>query len=527
MAPELQEFDEVAIRYHEVTVTDEDYGTVEGYPPGPWPHQRVFHASYAKYRLLVGSYGSGKSKSLLWEGIFHGLEYPGSNSVILRKTIPDLKRTVIDKFLSDIPRHVYSHYNQTDHIVYFHPDPVTRKQSKLFFAACEREEDVGKFLSTEYVFIGFEELGEFPFAIWDALAGRNRCPIPGARPCMAASTNPEGIGWSWIKKLFVDKKPLHGMAEEKYNKAEYEYFHSTVDQNPIYSKDEEYLRTLEKSPKRDVIRWGKLDAVTGNYFDNFAAHHVRKRTDFIFQPWQTFTLGWDYGFSHFACITWLTKAILKPRWEGAEAKMVNVFTRELWLSECTPKQQLDAIVAAIPRDEDHGYTETVDAVHFSWERFMRTTSQVTVADEVGNYLAAAGLPRPISSNKDRVGGWSKMYELLDTDDLFVLDTCPTIAESLPLLMRNPKNLEDVLKPKGVSLADDMGDAARYAIAGALLDPDDVPKEEQFRKRLEKIKDPLARFTEQYKEYNRQNAAMKSGARQKSAPSWMRRTGIVK
>ena len=164
--------------------------------------QLEFHTCPAKNRLQVGSYGSGKSKPLLMEGIFHALEYPGSDSIILRKTVPDLKRTVIDKFLSDVPRWVYESYNQSDHIVRFHPQPEivdgkpTGKmlQSKLRFGACEREADVGKYLSTEYVFIGFEELGEFSFGIWDALAGRNRCPIPGSRPCMAGATNPMGVG---------------------------------------------------------------------------------------------------------------------------------------------------------------------------------------------------------------------------------------------------------------------------------------------------------------------------------------------
>ena len=167
----------------------------------PFEKQRIFHQCGARFRLEIGGYGSGKSLAMLWEAFIHGLEYPGSNSLILRKTIPDLKRTVVDKFLSVIPREAYQTYNHTDHIVYFHPDPKTGQQSKLYLSACERDADVGKFLSTEYVFIGFEELGEFSFAVWDALAGRNRCPIPGSRACMVGVTNPMGIGWSWIKKL--------------------------------------------------------------------------------------------------------------------------------------------------------------------------------------------------------------------------------------------------------------------------------------------------------------------------------------
>ena len=494
----------------------------------PWPKQIAFHASNAKYRLEVGGYGSGKSLPLLWEAIFHALEYPGSESIILRKTIPDLKRTVISKFLSEIPKEIYDYYHETDKIVYFHRDKVTGRQSKLYLAACETEKDVGKYLSTEFVFIGFEELGEFSFAVWDALIGRCRCPIPGSRSCVAGATNPMGIGWPWIKKLWVDKVPAYGMSPELYNPNDYEYFHSTVDDNPIYNKDPEYLRTLESSPLRDRIRWGKLDAVSGQYFDNWEQNrHVRPKTDFLFQPWQTMTVGWDYGFGHYATILWLTKAILKPRWEGEQPKSVNVFTRELALHENTPKQQAEALVMNIPRLHDAngietGYAETVDSVHFSWERFNRTVSNFTVADEVGDLLSAAGLPRPSRSNTDRVAGWIKMYTLLDTDELFVLNNCPMLAEAIPLLVRDDVNLEDVKKPPGLSLNDDIADGARYAIAGALLDPDSKPAEEKFRERLAGIKDPFRRHMEQFKEYQLQNARQRKGPKQVIIPTWRNR-----
>jgi hypothetical protein len=489
----------------------------------PWPKQVLFHQSSAKYRLQVGGYGGGKSKPLLWEGIFHALEYTGSESIILRKTIPELKRTVISKFLSDIPHDVYHHYNETDHIIYFHPDPVTKKQSKLYLGACEREEDVGKYLSTEWVYIGFEELGEFSFGIWDAMRGRNRCPIPGSRACMAGATNPMGIGWSWIKKLWVDKMAFLGMDPTLYDPNDYELIHSTVDDNPIYNKDVEYIRSLESSPLRDKIRWGKLETVSGQYYDNWDPNrHIRKASDFLFQPWQTYALGWDYGFGHYAVITWLTKAILKPRWDGEKAKMVNVFTRELMLHENTPKQQTEALLVSIPRTEDGGYTENVDQVHLSWERFNRTVSNFTVADEIGDLLAGAGLPRPTRSNTDRVAGWQKIYSLLDIDELFVLDTCPALAEAIPLLVRDPIKLEDVLKPKGLSINDDIGDSARYAIAGALLDPDDRPADEKFRERMMQIKDPMRRHIEQFRQYNLQQAQEKKGNKQIIVPSWMKK-----
>ena len=521
----------------------------------------------------------------MMEALAYCIEYPGVNAVLLRKTIPDLKRSVIDKFEADVPKSLYERgsqekgtYNKTDHIVYFPPelvneydpdtlqpimDPNTGKikqvwrQSKLYFGACEREQDVGKYLSTEYAFVGFEELGEFPFLVYDALEGRNRTTIVGEFaglrtpenpkgvgrpfPCMGSATNPMGIAWGWIKKVFIDKKPCAGMDPEKYNPNDYGYVHSTVDQNPILIKDKNYINSLEKSPLRDKIRWGKLDAVTGQYFDNWDPNrHIRPAKDFIFESWQPTWIGWDYGFGHYATIIVMTKALLKPRFDTDKPKMVNVVIRELFMQEKTPEEQTKALVASIPRTfdketgEESGYAEQIESIHFSWERFNRTVSNRTVADEVGDLLesrwVAASHPSE-PANTDRVAGWTKAYSLLESDDLFILQAdgqhrgAPELAEAIPLLVRGDgvkTDLEDVVKPKGVSLIDDLGDGWRMCISGVLLDPEDKPAEQVKREKLQAIKDPLARQIQGYREYLKEQKESRPGPPGIVVPSWYRR-----
>ena len=526
----------------------------------PWPKQAYFHEVLCKHRLQIGSFGSGKSKPLLMEAVLYCTEYPGVNAIILRKTMPDLKRTVIDKFENDVPKTMYERgsqekgtFNKSDHIVYFPPqyvplyDPITLepilnsdgthkkgwKQSKLFFAACETEKDVGKYLSTEYAFIGFEELGEFSYAIYDALEGRNRTTVPGVMARMGAATNPMGIGWSWIKKVFIDKIACYGMDASKYDKKDYVFIHSTIEDNPILFQDKKYVESLEKSPLRDRIRYGKLDASTGQYYDNWdVGRHVRPASDFIFEQWQPVWIGWDYGFGHYATMIFMTKAILKPRWEGAKAKIVNVVLAEIYLEEKTPEEQTAALISAIPRlrdkdGDDAGYAWPIESIHFSWERFNRIASNRTIAQEVSDILQAAGLPPVTRSNNDRVAGWTKIYSMLDSDDFFIVQAdglhrgAPELAESIPLLVRGEgitTSLEDVIKPKGKSLVDDLGDGLRYAVAGVLLDPEDKPKDVLLRERLAGIKEPVAQFAEVYKEYIKENRPKPAVG--PSVPSWV-------
>lgn len=315
----------------------------------PFPHQAAFHCSSAKNRVQIGSFGSGKSKPLMWEGISHCLEYPGTESIILRTKYVDLELTVINKFKSDIPREVYDHYDEGERTVYFHRRKRRRfneygwiysskaksclktfkavdcfdqrltytnqcefcqqfevVQSKLHFGACNLDKDVNKYLSTDFVFIGFEEMGEFSFVVFDSLCNRNRCSYPGSRPCVAGATNPMGTGWPFIKRLFVDKKPLREMDADKYDPADYEYFHSTIDQNPILFKDKEYVKKLEASPLRKKIRYGDVKSVSGNYFKEVfdPDRHVQARSAFKFLNYQSFVIGWDYGFGHYAVILW-------------------------------------------------------------------------------------------------------------------------------------------------------------------------------------------------------------------------------
>ena len=297
------------------------------------------------------------------------------------------------------------------------------------------------------------------------------------------------------------------MDPEKYNPTDYEYIHSTVDDNPVYAKNKEYVDTLEKSPNRDRIRWGKLDAVSGQYFENWdPKRHMRFKEEFIFQPWQPYWIGWDYGFGHFACMAFFTKALFKDLVRGT-MRTVNVQVAERYLQKCTPKEQAEALIATIPRlpeEQGGGFAWQVEQIHFSWERFIKTQGDFTIADEVSNILQVAGLPAVTRSNTDRIAGWQKMFDLLDIDEWYVLTDCPVTIESIPLLVRGngiTASIEDVVKPKGMSLSDDMGDAVRYAIAGSLLDEADKPESVRTAERLAKIKDPMAKFTAAYKVYN--------------------------
>jgi len=100
-----------------------------------------------------------------------------------------------------------------------------------------------------------------------------------------------------------------------------------------------------------------------------------------------------------------------------------------------------------------------------------------------------------------------------------------LCEAIPLAVRGDGttvSLEDVVKPKGLSLEDDTIDSARYACSGILLDEGEKPAAVKLREKLAGIKDPMRRHVEAYKAWNQENAKNRPSPVAKTIPSWVNR-----
>jgi hypothetical protein len=232
----------------------------------PFPRQDEFHRSEAKYRLFGGAAGPGKTKALLWECIRQANRYPKVDTLLLRRTFPELESSLLTYFRRDVPRNLYENYNDSKHIV------TWRNGSSTRFGHCAHEDDVYQYQGAEYVFIGIDELTHFTLKMWQFLTSRNRCPIPGAFPNMAGATNPGNIGHAWVKALWIDKRaPAEMDFPSKYDPRDYDFIRATIADNPIYARDEEYRRTLDALPShlRRAFLDGDWNVFAGQYFDAF------------------------------------------------------------------------------------------------------------------------------------------------------------------------------------------------------------------------------------------------------------------
>ena len=103
--------------------------------------------------------------------------------------------------------------------------------------------------------------------------------------------------------------------------------------------------------------------------------------------------------------------------------------------------------------------EKIDAIYLSPDAFARRTDEASIADQMGDVFAAAGFPRPIPADNDRIGGWMLMYQMLDANEWLLTDNCIELIRTIPTLVRDMARIEDIEKMDG----DDPADAARYGL----------------------------------------------------------------
>jgi hypothetical protein len=237
----------------------------------------------------------------------------------------------------------------------------------------------------------------------------------------------------------------------QYDPNDYSFISATIADNPIYAGDLEYQRTLDGLPShlRRAFLQGDWNVLSGQYFDVLdCTRHTMRPEEVPMETWWPRWISIDWGFEH-------PSAVL---WHAAAPDGVVVTYREFVQNHLSPRMLATAIA-------ERSRGERIGSIYLSPDAFAQRTAEDTIADQLGQGLAAEHLPRPDPADDERVGGWMLMYELLRTDKWIITKNCSKLIESLPILTRNEANIEDIRKTDG----DDVADSARYGIKSR-LDP---------------------------------------------------------
>ena len=380
--------------------------------------QLEFIRSTSFETLFGGAAGGGKSYAQLIDALIFALKYPGSKQLVLRRTFPELKRSLIQVSLSLYPTHIAT-YGETNHRWKFVNGSI------IEFGSCDSENDVTKYQSAEYDVIRFDELTHFTKFQFTYLLSRVR-GVNGYPKQVKSSTNPGGIGHGWVKERYIDNM-IPG--EERDGKI---FLPARVQDNTFLMKnDPNYIKRLEMLDERSrkALLHGEWDLFEGQYFDEFSNDiHVCVPPDPIPSWWKRY-LAIDYGLDMLAAL-----------WIALEPNGTAWVYREVYQSGLIISQAAESMIAA----EDGEHIDQRLAPPDLFNRRQETgRSAIDIFAEAGLYFDKA--------MGERVPGWYAVKEYLRpfedeqgirTAKLKISPVCKNLIRTLPLLTTDTVNPND-------------------------------------------------------------------------------------
>ena len=369
--------------------------------------QKRFIDSTESEVLFGGAAGGGKSYGQMVDAMLFALRYPGSRQLVLRRTFPELEKSLIRTSLSLFPREIYS-FNSSSHTGKF------KNGSIIDFGYCATENDVYQYQSAEYDVIRFDELTHFTEAQYVYLISRVRGANSYPKQ-IKSSTNPGGVGHGWVKERFVDAaergRPFLG--EDGMSRI---FIPALLDDNRFLCEgDPEYKKRLLALPERErkALLLGDWDIFEGQYFTEFS------RERHVIEPFEI-PIGWrrfrtiDYGLDRLACL-----------WIAVSPEGRFFVYREYCESDLSISEAARAITERTPKNEDVYATLAPPDL---WSRSQETgRSKASLFSEFGVSFT--------KTSNDREAGWLSLKELLRTEKprLQIFSVCTEIIKCLPAL----------------------------------------------------------------------------------------------
>ena len=500
--------------------------------------------------LSVGGFRSGKTTGwLMYIVMNYSLAYECCDVLVLRRTFKELEAGAIKDFQTFVPPELYK-YDQTKHVATF------TNGSRVVFGHCQNNKmrDIEQYLGSAYPAILVDECGQFSSDAWGMLYTRNivgAACIPDEHnhlpiPFIVGCTNPLGPFYEYYRTVFVQKEPFEkpeGAVKDMngawwikelgewvciYDPALYAYQRSTAMDNPEFLKrDPGFIAKMNSLPEaqRDKKLLGLDGAAEGQYFECFDPyeHVIDLREDpeaIIWQPWQSVWGSQDWGMGHANAAYLFTKALVRTI--GSNYKLKTVCFKETVTTGKKTDREWASIFKSMCKLPSNPSPIEVKpkAIFFSHEKFSKQMKSHSPADEYSRELRVLGLPPVTPAAQDRIGGASMIYNMLRNGELVILDNCKDIINAFPSLMRDPDNMDDVLKVS--TRGDDCYDGFRYGIYGmhrAKNKPEEITIEEHA-----KTLDPMAAF------FYRQKMQIEKENRkpvfvQKEQPVWMGKAGL--
>lgn len=497
---------------------------------------RIEHSS-ATVHGVGGGRGAAKSGGADRVTLVLVSEQPGAVACIVMRNYDQVRKYHVEAILRDFPD-LEQFYRKSDNKLKI---PVGGTYSEIDFSYAESLEDVKRrFRSGNYRYIVVDQAEQFS---WEelsemGLAARSK---GGYTAKMVLLFNMGGRSIGDLRNRFGPKKkfnehedPAHydflhvypwdnvewaraeltadGLTEDDYyswtDEQRFEYFTTRT----AYGKK---LNALDPAIRaRDLL--GSWESVEGAYFwrsfDHDKTMVSAEVAEKLLKPWDNRWLSNDWGKTHFCSTHWHGMTKVTPQeayellgWQVDRPLNVVVTYRRMIVNGLTSPEVGQKIVNATPVHE----REKVRRFFISPEQFGERDSENTVPLNIGKELRPFGMPAPEMADNSRKPGWELMDQLLNATRLWATEPverarllaemqiespgdtvwlisseCPELLDALPLAMRNPKDLDDVVKTdmSQTDMKMDVLDDCRYGML-SMLRPATKPKKVAHAEKL--------------------------------------------
>lgn len=449
--------------------------------------QKQFMDATADEVLFGGAAGGGKSYGQLADALVYALKYPSSRQLILRRTFPELEHSIIFTSLQFYPKKAGKYHGKTHTWEFFN-------KSLIEFGYLAGEKDVLRYQGAEYDVIRFDELTHFTEGQYTYLLSRLRGVNPYPKQ-MKSSTNPGGIGHTWVKQRFIDGVEPLTVQEDKKTGMSRVFIPSFVQDNVFLMKaDSTYQKRLELLPEEEkkALLYGQWDIFDGQVFAEWRNNprgYKSRRWSHVIKPfaipkeWRRFRT-FDFGYAKPFAVSWFAV--------DQDGRAYNY--RELYGCTGTPdtgvRWTAQKIARAIREIEEREEEQTVCgyADPAIWNATGSNEGSIAeMMEREGVYFE--------KGKNHRLSGKMQVHYRLAFDQegipmLYVFDTCKHMIRTLPQLRYDPISPEDV----DTRQEDHLYDAMKYFL---MSDPI-APREEVTAEVLEY--NPLVEDAEEYERF---------------------------
>lgn len=261
----------------------------------PTPMQVLGHEAREPYVLLGGARGGGKSAYLRWELHRRCVAVPGTQAILFRRELEELKLYHISRARKEILLLTQGKGRAigVESLDY-------GNGSRLVWGHAKDVGDEEKYLGSEWDAIGIDQMEQWVSTqLVDIFASGRSAEIAGMMSIVRGTANPGGPDPQWIVDRFLSKK-VPNAHEIAYNPSQWRYIPARVYDNPYLMDSDGSFRTYEGKlaqygpVRRRQMLLGDWTAREGQFFPEL--EEARHRVTVAVPEGSRWLVGLGYGY---------------------------------------------------------------------------------------------------------------------------------------------------------------------------------------------------------------------------------------